>query len=1088
MKRYPIIGICLLAVAILAGSAWAQNGAQYISDTIPATMDLGVTYTPTVTMKNTGATTWTDNPDYNFGPPDVGPPNPAADWGPRTDVGGSVAPNEEHVFTLSITPNAIGVYDCRWRMVQEQVEWFGDEVTKTITVQCGTAPTDEYFVSETFDPYSLGTLQPQGPPAGSTVAAWNVQAGANTTQATVVAGGVTGNAMQIWYQPGNGPMNIGNGSFPTSMRTNVAHNGHPNYNNRVKLQFKFKPLTSVGAEFWAILCRDNSGTGTRSYVLVIGSDTGITAWDTDGGDWGATYSPTQSINNDWHLLEMIVDIREPDGQYEVPANKVHYYLDGAYFWTGVSDGGNTDAYRIRQIDFWQYSPVPAASEQKILIDDLRLGSVFGLPTNTITSPDSFATTSPTFTWDRTWFECDITDTQVIICDTNDPNAVPLYDSGWVAGANTSQVMGPISEVNQNLYVFQRDRIAAGPQPWSEGKLFQIIVSAPTKPVITAPTGTITTCKPHVVFTADAHASIQMKVFTSNVTDPENDPSYYDSGVLSSPGNSCVSGVLANGTYWAFVKVGNVVGWSPWSDGQLFTVNYNPSNNWVDLLEMDETVPDLLDQSSTWNNPGGTAAWTGPVLTDPSRQCGFIEMIGEPNPENEYSVIDETGSCNMVFDNKIFMLNNPGDGNSHNRSMRMHKCQDEIDLDRGVTFAWEQASIREQKGAQHGGKTWICGNVYVCDKDPAGNFRMVSVRCWRSSVGMVSNQLAAMMTGTPDGPGFTTANIGFSESFRRYRLTGRNQVAGDYNSTKWTLYVNDVETLTTYGTFVDNTYEVDFVAIGLGESNVHGSWLFDWIAVNGGGDFAPGEWDPMPSAGSTYASIGDAKKNVPDNRAATITGPVVITKVVTHEEMEGDPPEPVTVQDGFYVQDAAGYNNVASGIFVETADTQSGAVVEGAKITSLSGTLYERTEVVSEQTLGGRAVKSPSFTIEGTATYPPLGMAQKNLMSPCVSQNLGSSLDTLGMLVRIFGKVTLASFTGSGLPYFYVDDGSGAVDDRDIGLGMRIVLPIDAPVIPTVGDYVMVEGWAAYEITTGGTYANVRTLLYPTVTQLAVGIP
>jgi len=228
----------------------------------------------------------------------------------------------------------------------------------------------------------------------------------------------------------------------------------------------------------------------------------------------------------------------------------------------------------------------------------------------------------------------------------------------------------------------------------------------------------------------------------------------------------------------------------------------------------------------------------------------------------------------------------------------------------------------------------------------------------------------------------------------------------------------------------------------------------------------------------------------ETRPVTINGSMVITKVVTHTELQGSPPAEVTVQDCYFVQDLA--NNVlGSGVKIISSDRKlsggSPTVVEGAKVTSIKGIMTEAG--------GCRAVVNPTVTIEGSATVRGMAMVQKSLMGPCVDQSLGSYMDTTGMLVRVFGRVPAAA--GFDVTYgafiVYVDDGSGAVDGRESSSsgplpGIRCLINASDPnpVVPDLGDYVMLEGIAGYETLSTGSYHNVRKILYPTLTILGSG--
>jgi hypothetical protein len=79
-------------------------------------------------MRNTGETNWTaDGPyPYLLG---IWNPQDSTIWGPSR-VGlpvSSVAPGETVTFTFAVTaPSQPGIHNFQWRMLQEQVTWFGD--------------------------------------------------------------------------------------------------------------------------------------------------------------------------------------------------------------------------------------------------------------------------------------------------------------------------------------------------------------------------------------------------------------------------------------------------------------------------------------------------------------------------------------------------------------------------------------------------------------------------------------------------------------------------------------------------------------------------------------------------------------------------------------------------------------------------------------------------------------------------------------------------------------------------------------------------------------------------------------------------
>lgn len=81
-------------------------------------MVAGRSYTASVTMKNTGKTTWTSAANYT-----LGSENPADNVTWRTNrvkLTSTVAPGQNHTFTFTVTaPTATGTYNFQWKMVRE---------------------------------------------------------------------------------------------------------------------------------------------------------------------------------------------------------------------------------------------------------------------------------------------------------------------------------------------------------------------------------------------------------------------------------------------------------------------------------------------------------------------------------------------------------------------------------------------------------------------------------------------------------------------------------------------------------------------------------------------------------------------------------------------------------------------------------------------------------------------------------------------------------------------------------------------------------------------------------------------------------
>jgi hypothetical protein len=112
------------------------DGAQVVGHTLPDTLVAGQTVQATVTMRNTGTSTW----DRAFKLGANGDDDPlragmdVREWLPQ---GTTVAPGADHTFTFTVTllaPQQPGQYLTDWRMVHEGVQWFGPVVSKTVMV------------------------------------------------------------------------------------------------------------------------------------------------------------------------------------------------------------------------------------------------------------------------------------------------------------------------------------------------------------------------------------------------------------------------------------------------------------------------------------------------------------------------------------------------------------------------------------------------------------------------------------------------------------------------------------------------------------------------------------------------------------------------------------------------------------------------------------------------------------------------------------------------------------------------------------------------------------------------------------------
>jgi len=116
------------------------NDASFVSQDVPISMDPGETATVSITMRNTRTSTWTRNDGFQ-----LGSQNPVDNeiWGfsrVLLEAEDSIAPDAVKTFTFEITaPDSIGTFNFQWRMLQEQVEWFGD-ASNNVVITVGDVP------------------------------------------------------------------------------------------------------------------------------------------------------------------------------------------------------------------------------------------------------------------------------------------------------------------------------------------------------------------------------------------------------------------------------------------------------------------------------------------------------------------------------------------------------------------------------------------------------------------------------------------------------------------------------------------------------------------------------------------------------------------------------------------------------------------------------------------------------------------------------------------------------------------------------------------------------------------------------------
>jgi hypothetical protein len=120
-----------VAIVVSAPSG-GTNSAQFITQSVAASMSANQGVSVSVTMKNNGTTTWAagtyclqaQNPQGN------------STWGlTRVNVTSPVAPGSNAAFNFTVTaPSTAGTYNFQWRMMQDGIGAFGDFSTNVAVV------------------------------------------------------------------------------------------------------------------------------------------------------------------------------------------------------------------------------------------------------------------------------------------------------------------------------------------------------------------------------------------------------------------------------------------------------------------------------------------------------------------------------------------------------------------------------------------------------------------------------------------------------------------------------------------------------------------------------------------------------------------------------------------------------------------------------------------------------------------------------------------------------------------------------------------------------------------------------------------
>jgi RHS repeat-associated protein len=108
--------------------AWPRDAA-FVSQSVPATMAAGKSYSVSVTMRNSGNTAWTVAEAYKLGAQN---PQDNQNWvmSRRVALDSTVNPGEQKTFAFTVNaPTVPGTYNFQWQMLREPGLWFGAQST-----------------------------------------------------------------------------------------------------------------------------------------------------------------------------------------------------------------------------------------------------------------------------------------------------------------------------------------------------------------------------------------------------------------------------------------------------------------------------------------------------------------------------------------------------------------------------------------------------------------------------------------------------------------------------------------------------------------------------------------------------------------------------------------------------------------------------------------------------------------------------------------------------------------------------------------------------------------------------------------------
>lgn len=200
-------------VSFISGCTASENYAEFISQDVPATMTAGQTYTVSVTMRNRGSNTWTAAGNYRLGSQN---PQDNHIWnggGVGLSSGEYIEPIDldTKTFTFAVTaPTAPGIYNFQWRVLQEYVEWFGENssnivVTVVTTTTTTTMTTTSTTTTATSSTMTTSTTTSSTSSTSTTTTSTASSTSSSSTTTSTIANTTTSTTPLQCVMPGNDP-------------------------------------------------------------------------------------------------------------------------------------------------------------------------------------------------------------------------------------------------------------------------------------------------------------------------------------------------------------------------------------------------------------------------------------------------------------------------------------------------------------------------------------------------------------------------------------------------------------------------------------------------------------------------------------------------------------------------------------------------------------------------------------------------------------------------------------------------------------------------------------------------------------------